>query len=430
MKKEFLKYVSFNIVAMLGFSCYVLGDTFFVAQATGADGLAALNIAIPAYSLVTAIGYMLGVGGATRFSLLGGRKTKSTAKVFTNVSYMGAAAAVIFIITGLFFIEPLSRLLGAEGEVLVYTIDYLQVILVASPFFIFNNMINAFVRNDKEPHLAMIAMFSGSIMNIILDYIFMFKFGMGIFGAALATGIAPALGLAVLSSHFIRGKSNFYLTASKPDFSIMADSIKPGGSAFVTELSNGIVVLVFNLLMLTLTGNIGVTAYGVVANIAIVIIAVLNGVAQGMQPIISSYYGKGDRNSASSVYKMGIVSVLLIAAVIYAVSLVGAGGMASLFNSSGDETLQNMAQTGIRIYFAGFIMAGINITAAAYFGAIGNAGRSVLIGSLRAFAVIIPAAFIMSWLFGITGLWLTFPVAEAIVCIVSIYLNIKSSKDA
>lgn len=430
MRKEFIKYVSFNIVAMLGFSCYVLGDTFFVAQATGADGLAALNIAIPAYSLVAAVGYMLGVGGATRFSLLGGKKTKSTAKVFTNVSYLGAAASVIFVITGIFFIEPLSRLLGAEGEVLVYTIDYLQVILVASPFFVFNNMINAFVRNDKEPRLAMIAMFSGSIMNIILDYIFMFKFGMGIFGAALATGIAPALGLAILSTHFIRRKNNFTLAAVKPDLRIMVDSIKPGGSAFVTELSNGIVILVFNLLMLELIGNIGVTAYGVVANIAIVILAMLNGVAQGMQPLISSYYGKGDKNSAAAVYKMGIVSVLLIAAVIYAVSLAGAGEMASMFNSSGDETLQNLAQTGIRIYFAGFLMAGINITTAAYFGAIGNAGRSVLIGSLRAFAVIIPAAFIMSWLFGVTGLWLTFPVAETIVCIISIYLNVRGHKEA
>lgn len=429
MKKEFIKYVSFNIVAMLGFSCYVLGDTFFVAQATGADGLAALNIAIPAYSLVAAVGYMLGVGGATRFSLLGGKKTKSTAKVFTNVSFLGAAASVIFIITGIFFIEPLSRLLGAEGEVLVYTIAYLQVILVASPFFIFNNMINAFVRNDKEPRLAMIAMFSGSIMNIILDYIFMFKFDMGIFGAALATGIAPALGLAILSTHFIRRKNNFTLAAVKPDIRIIMDSIKPGGSAFVTELSNGIVILVFNLLMLELIGNIGVTAYGIVANIAIVILAMLNGVAQGMQPLISSYYGKGDRHSAAVVYKMGIVSVLLIASVIYAASLVGAGEMASLFNSSGDKTLQSLAQTGIRIYFSGFLMAGINITAAAYFGAIGNAGRSVLIGSLRAFAVIIPAAFLMSWLLGVTGLWLTFPVAETIVCIISVYLNVKSNKE-
>lgn len=429
MKKEFIKYVSFNIVAMLGFSCYVLGDTFFVAQATGADGLAALNIAIPAYSLVAAVGYMLGVGGATRFSLLGGKKTKSTAKVFTNVSFLGAAASVIFIITGIFFIEPLSRLLGAEGEVLVYTIAYLQVILVASPFFIFNNMINAFVRNDKEPRLAMIAMFSGSIMNIILDYIFMFKFDMGIFGAALATGIAPALGLAILSTHFIRRKNNFTLAAVKPDIRIIMDSIKPGGSAFVTELSNGIVILVFNLLMLELIGNIGVTAYGIVANIAIVILAMLNGVAQGMQPLISSYYGKGDRHSAAAVYKMGIVSVLLIASVIYAASLVGAGEMASLFNSSGDKTLQSLAQTGIRIYFSGFLMAGINITAAAYFGAIGNAGRSVLIGSLRAFAVIIPAAFLMSWLLGVTGLWLTFPVAETIVCIISVYLNVKSNKE-
>ncbi len=202
--KEFFRYVILNICGMIGLSCYILADTFFVSNGLGANGLTALNLAIPIYSFIHGSGLMSGMGGATKYSIYRGQKEYRNAdKTFSNTIYIMFTLAVIFMLTGIFFSEKLVILLGADKDVFLMTKTYLQVILLFAPAFMANDTLICFVRNDGNPKLSMIGMLTGSFANIILDYIFIFPLNMGIFGAVLAAGLAPVISLFILSKHWL-----------------------------------------------------------------------------------------------------------------------------------------------------------------------------------------------------------------------------------
>ena len=260
----FARYVSLNVMGMIGLSCYILADTYFVSKALGASGLASLNLAISVYSIISATGLMFGIGGATRFAILKTQgEDEEASRVFTWTAVMGLITGLIFAALGLFFSGAVAMRLGADKETFEMTDTYLKVILCFAPCFILNNVVLAFVRNDRNPALSMTAMLTGSIGNVILDYLFMFPLSMGIFGAAFATGLAPAMSLAVLSLHFIKKKNTFRIKNVRPALGRSKNILMPGLSSFITEVSSGIVMIVFNLVIIGLAGNTGVAAYGI-----------------------------------------------------------------------------------------------------------------------------------------------------------------------
>lgn len=236
--KEFSQYVILNICGMIGLSCYILADTFFVSNGLGANGLTALNLAIPIYSFVHGIGLMFGMGGATKYSIYRGQKEyKNADKSFSSTIYIMSALAVIFMLTGILFSGQLTRLLGADKNVYHMTKIYLQVILLFAPAFMANDTLICFVRNDGNPKLSMIGMLTGSFSNIILDYIFIFPLNMGIFGAALATGLAPVISLIVLSKHWLTKQNQFHFVQIKPSFRLIGNIISLGVPSFITEMA-------------------------------------------------------------------------------------------------------------------------------------------------------------------------------------------------
>lgn len=180
--KEFAKYTSLNVLGMIGLSCYILADTFFVSKGLGANGLTALNLAIPIYSFINGSGLMLGMGGATKYSILKSQdKTRDANRAFTNTVLFTLGLALVFFAIGVFLSGAITRLLGADDIVYQMSKTYLQVILLFAPMFMLNNVLLCFVRNDGAPQLSMLAMIGGSLSNIILDYIFIFPCNMGIF---------------------------------------------------------------------------------------------------------------------------------------------------------------------------------------------------------------------------------------------------------
>ncbi|EGT3617484.1 MATE family efflux transporter, partial [Clostridium perfringens] len=308
LKLKFMKYVSLNVMGMIGLSCYILADTFFVAEALGTVGIAALNFSISIFSILQGIGLMIGIGGATDFSISKEEKSNSNNKSFTHAIVIGALASLIFIIVAIFFTKQLGILLGADETTLPLTQVYLTTILSFSPFFILNNILLAFIRNDKNPKLSMIAMLVSSFSNIILDYIFMFPLSMGIFGAALATGLSPIISLCILSSHFIFKKQSFHLAKCKIHFRRILRIISLGFSSFVGELASAIALITFNLIILKIEGNVGVAAYGIVANVALIATAIFVGISQGVQPLASKYYSKKDMLSVNLILKYTIIT--------------------------------------------------------------------------------------------------------------------------
>ncbi len=426
--RTFAKYASLNVLGMIGLSCYILADTFFVARGLGADGLAALNLAIPIYSFIHGLGLMIGMGGATRFSILHSQKnTVGGNKIFTQSVQFALSISAVFVLVGLLLAGPLTSLLGANESIHSMTCIYLRVILLFAPMFMLNNVMLCFVRNDGNPNLAMMAMLGGSLSNIILDYVFIFPFGMGMFGAVLATGLAPIISLLMLLHHFIKRKNAFHLIKVKLTSHASKDISALGLSSLITEISSGIVMIVFNSIILRLNGNIGVAAYGVIANLSLVVVAIFTGIAQGIQPIISRNYGSGNNDNVKKTYRYALVTSTTCSAIIYTVFALFAAPIIGVFNRDNSAELLSIASSGIYLYFTAFFFVGINVITAVYFSSAAKPKPSFLISILRGCVIIIPMAFLLSASFDMTGVWLAFPVTEALTTGIIIWLKRRST---
>ena len=422
---EFRRYAAPGVLGMIGISCYILADTFFVAKGTGSLGLAALNIAIPAYNLMNGLGLMVGVGGATHYSLCRAQGDAAEAdRTFTHTLLLGLCIALVFVLTGTFGVVPLSRLLGANAETLDMTAVYLRLLLCFAPFFVTNNIMIAFVRNDGEPGRAMAGMIAGSLFNIVFDWVFIFPCGLGMFGAALATGASPLVSLLVLSGHLRRPSRGFHLRRERLRPRLLPRICAPGLSSLVSELASGITLLLINLVLLRIAGNTAVAAYGVIANLALVESAIFTGLSTGVQPLISRS-AEADRRR---LLHWTVTTALVISALMYVLVFVFASPITAVFNSEHDPALAACAVPGLRIYFAGFLAACINIIAAAYFSAAGQASRGFIISLVRSIIAIPPVLFALSALLGVTGVWLTFPAVEALACVLSLLFILRSPK--
>lgn len=431
---EYIRYTALNVSGMFGLSCYILADTFFGAKGLGANGLAALNLAIPIYSFIHGSGLMLGMGGATRYTILRNQKKEKEGNLaFTYTILLAAVLAVLFCMTGILLAEKITFLLGADTDIFEMSKIYLKVLLLFSPGFLLNDILICFVRNDGAPQLSMLAMVTGSFSNIILDYIFIFPFHMGIFGAVLATGTAPVISLIILSPFFFKKQNQFHLCKNikqmeyrKQSFRMCRYILTGGVPSLVTELSSGIVMIVFNMLILGLRGNVGVAAYGVVANLSLVVVALYTGVAQGIQPLISKYYGLGQKDHIRILFKYAVITVLLMSAVIYSFFFCKADFIAALFNSERNPELGKMAAEGIKLYFSACVFAGWNIILSIYFTSTDHAGPANIISLLRGFVVIIPMTFMLAYIGNMTGLWFAFPATELAVAFVGVIWYVVS----
>lgn len=421
--KNFTKYVSLNILGMIGLSCYILADTYFVSKALHATGLAALNLSISIYSVIHGVGLMIGIGGATRFSILKAqKKDKKASVVFSTAIKTGIIIGTMFFLIGLFGSEYLALALGADQATLPLTKTYLKTIMCFAPFFVVNNIALAFVRNDNNPKLSMIAMLIGSFSNVILDYLFMFPLKMGMFGAAFATSLAPIISICILLFHFNK-RNPFTFLKSKLEWNLITDIFSLGLSAFITEISSAVVLITFNLAILGLEGNLGVAAYGIVANIALVGIAVFTGLAQGIQPLTSKYYGLKKDHLLRKVRRYALITSISIAITIYLGVFFYSDNIIRVFNSENNIDITRLAKTGLRIYFIGFFFAGVNIVSAMFLSATENTRDAFFITFSRGFVLIIPLVLVVSKALNMNGIWLAFVFTELIVTILAMNLT-------
>lgn len=427
--KEFIKYSSFSVLGMMGISCYILADTFFISKGLGANGLTALNLAIPIYGFLHGTGLMLGMGGGTKYTIFKSQKDMTGAnRTFTSVVIIGLIFSLCFFLLALTSTKQIISWMGADEAVFDMSNRYLQTILLFSPMFVFNNIMQCFVRNDGAPQLSMCAMLSGSIFNIIFDYIFIFPCQMGIFGAALATGLSPIVSLLVLSTYFLRKKNHFHLIKCYPSKALLRSIFSSGFPSLVTEVSSGLVIIVFNSIILSLQGNIGVAAYGIIANISLVVMSIYTGIAQGIQPILSKNFGLGNHQQVKQILHYALWSVLILSSIIYALVFFNADGIASIFNSEQNPQLQSIAIIGLKLYFTSCLFAGCNIVLSIYFTSTNHAVPAHIISLLRGLVIIIPMAFLLSHVAEMNGIWSTLPLTEGLVCILAFTLYIRKVK--
>ena len=243
---------------------------------------------------------------------------------------------------------------------------------------------------------------------------------MGMRGAALATAISPIIGIVICAIHILSKKSTIRFIRTRLSAKRLFRSCQLGISAMIGELAQGVTTLCFNFLILAITGNVGVAAYGVIANIAFVGNAIFNGLSQGSQPLFSYYYGKKRTGDVSRLLRLTIITGLILAILVILATNLFADPLVAIFNSENNPAMANLAVVGMHLYFIGYIFASVNIVACGYLGATEAATWSFVTSLSRGLIAIIVFAFVLSKLFEMTGVWLAFPAAEAVTLILSI----------
>ena len=427
--KSFLVYVSLNILGQAAFSCYTMADTFFVSMKLGTNGLTALNIAFPVFCIISGIGLMIGMGAGTRFSIAKNRgETKKSNSYFTNAIYLIILFSIIFMLLGGLFSKEIATLLGADETILPYANIYLKTMMLFAPAFMFNHLLQCFVRNDGKPMLSMAAMIVGSLANILLDYIFIFPFGMGIFGAILATGLSPLISILIISPYILMRKNNFHIQKEVPNLKKWLELSSSGIPSLVTEFSSGIIMFLFNFLILRLEGNVGVAAFGIVTVISLVVVAIFTGLSQGIQPLMSSNYGQGEITNVKKLYRYSLITLLILASSMYLIIFFGAESIIDIFNSENDPYLKELSTTGLKLYFIATPFIGFNIVSSTFLTSCERNMSAQIVSLLRGLFVLLPITFLLSYTLKMLGIWLAYPISEGIVSIVALVLIILSLK--
>lgn len=427
--KTFFRYVTPGILGMIGTSTYILADTFFVANGVGSIGLTSLNIALPIFNLLIGLGLLIGIGFGTLFSIERSQKNyKRCNRLFVSALIITVILGGIFTLSGIFFSKDIVRMLGATEEILPIVNSYLKTVMIFSIVFILNQVLIAFIRNDGEPSLAMKAMLIGTVANTIFDYIFIYIFKWGMFGAALATCVCPIIGILILSTHIRKSKEMFGFNKINIRLKESLKAISIGFPSFITEFSQGIIIFLFNVVILDLAGEIGVASYGIIANIALVCMSIFTGIGQGIQPIISSNYGANKIHRVKKTLLLACIVAGTVGVTIYLIGLLFPNAIVSAFNSEGNLELQRITVEGIKLYFICFIMAGLNMTITIFFTSITKSRESMIISLCRGFFMVIIGLMIFPKILGLDGVFLTTPFSELITLVIAIMIYLKNKK--
>lgn len=422
---EVRHYVTRNVVATLGLSLYVIIDTLFISIAAGTLGLATLNIVLPIFSLFNATGLLLGVGGATIFSLNKVLHPERVKDLFSELMTFAAVFGTLVAVLLTIFTRPVVDFLGADAQTRQMAITYLRIAAWSGPLYMCSYISVNFIRNDNNPTLTMKATLTETLAVILIDWFFIFGCGLKIEGAALAVLFSPMISLLVLTRHRHFAGRQLTLHWQRPQLKSLARAAKLGVAAALNELSNGVSIYFFNHVLLQLANNYAVAAYGVISNTAIVVLAIANGVALGVQPIASREFGEGHLANVTQALKRGSLITLALAAINFTILMVFKTPIIALFNTDHSAQLAAFANTGVPIYFTGIFFIAMNLMMILFLTAINMPRASFALSLLRGYAILLPAILLMAQFFGINGVWAAVPFTEGVVFVIGITIIIQ-----
>lgn len=428
INRQFLNYVIPSVIAMVISSVYIILDGIFVGRGIGDVALGAVNIAFPYMFFIMAITLLIAIGGANVYSFLKGEGEPEKAN---NVFCQCLALLVIVgTLTGLFGIvlsDQLARFLGANEDLLPYASVFLRWI---APFVLLQTVgmgVGVFVRNDGAPKLVMVSTVLCSVVNVLLEYVFIIVLHKGIEFTAIANGIAMTVQIGIYIVYFVRKRGT--LRIRKPVF-LMGDLkrvLANGTSTFLMEFSQSTVAFSFNLAFIHTVGTIGVSAYAIVTYVGAIIYTVLIGVVQGVQPIMSFNHGNGDEKIVRHVYTIGI-KTNIAASVVYIVACFAfGGGMVSLFHT-GNPALTDLTTQILRILSFGNLAIGITLMNILYFQTTERNVYSTIASFLRCVGFVQVFLLIFVPLFNTAGIYMALLAGEVCNCVVSLILVRKAMK--
>lgn len=416
-----LRFTLPSILMMLFNSFYTMVDGGFVSHFAGTDALSAINIVFPLINFVLAIGIMLGSGGsAVSARQMGEDEAQEARRCFTLFTVFGAALGVVIGAAAIVFAHPIIAVLGSTPALDGYCLDYLIFMSVFTPCTILQIVFQFFFTTAGKPHLGLIATLLGGVSNMVLDYVLIVPLGMGIRGAAIATGIGQTIPTVIGLVYFTCNRSGLlYFVRPSRSGRILARACANGSSEMVSNLAVAVTTFLFNLIMLSYLGSDGVAAITIVFYAQFFFTAIFLGYTSGVAPLISFHYGANHIDRLKKLLRLSLLFVCTFSVFAFVLSIVLTHAVVGVFATAG-STVFALASNGMRLFAAGFLFMGLNIFASGLFTALSNGLVSAALSFFRTFVFLVLAIWLLPKALGVTGVWLSVPAAELLALSMSV----------
>lgn len=421
--QQFLRYLGPSVAAMWVFSLYTIVDGIFVSKGVSELALASVNISMPFVNFIFAISVLFSTGASTIIAMYLGKKDLDKAnEAFSLNLFTIIILAIIITITSVLGINQLTKILGATPDTIDYVKDYLYIISLFNIFFIVSYSLEVIVKADGFPILATIGVIISAITNIVLDYIFVIKLGYGVKGAAFATGLAQVFSTIFFLCHFLRKKSNLKFVKFKFNLNTLKRIVCLGFPDCTSELSVGIVTILFNQALIKLIGQDALISYSVICYVNTLILMTMIGITQGVQPLISYNFGAKEDKNVMSLFKMGLKTVLITSISVFIICQLFASNITSLFINPNEVELFTSTISVFKQYSFTFLFLGFNLIISGFFVAIEKPMSSTIISLGRSLVLVTLSLFILTSLFGGSGIWISTAISEFICLTIALVL--------
>jgi putative MATE family efflux protein len=408
------------MIGMMVQGFYNIVDAFFVGRYTGTLGIGATAIAFPIHMILMGIGMTIGIGGASILSRrMGQRDHEGASHALGNMIFLSLATGIIAMIAGIAFVEPLLRLFGANDAIMPYAKEFIVVILMGSPFITFSLVASSAARAEGNAKVAMNTLIIGAILNVFLNPVFIVGFKLGVMGSAIATVISLFASCVFLLRYLLSGKSEIAL---KPHhFRLKAPIIREifaiGSSDFARTAAMSLTSAIFNNILGHLGGELPIAAFGIIFRVLSFVFMPMIGLADGVQPIIGFNFGARQFDRIKESLNLATKSATVIGCVGFLIFEIFPARILSVFST--DAQLIEMGTSAVRWLVLGLALVGYQHIGSGLFQAIGKAKPAIFLAFSRQVLFLIPIVVIFSRIFGLRGVWLSFPAADLISFIVT-----------
>lgn len=427
--RKLLRFVLPSIAMMIFTSIYGVVDGFFVSNFVGETPFKAVNFIFPFIMVLGSVGFMFGAGGSALISkTLGEGNSQKANKLFSMLTYISALSGVVIGVLGIFFVGPLARALGAEGELLSDSVLYGRIILAAMPAFMLQQEFQSFFVTAERPKMGLFVTLAAGGTNMILDFLFVAVFKWGLVGAALATAGSQVVGGVVPIVYFLRPNKSL-LRLGRPNFDgrALVKTCTNGSSELFSNVAMSLVGLLYNAQLMRYVGSDGVAAYGVMMYVGWIFVSIFVGFSIGTAPLIGYNYGAQNKTELKNLFRKCLIVTGVLSLAMFILGETLARPLSMIFVSYNQRIL-DMTVRGFRIFSFQFIFCGMAIFGSGFFTALGNGLISAIISFTRTLIFQIGAVLLLPLIFDLDGIWASVIVAEAAAVILSVIFLILYRK--
>ncbi len=424
-----LKYSLPSVVAMLVNGIYNIVDRYFIGEYVGEYALAGVTVSYPISISLFSLASLVAIGSSTLTSIKLGEKDEDSV-----INIFSIAIILIFLNYLLMFIFVFPNLqnilyfFGSDNSTINYSLNYSKIIIVTSIFQMYSYLCNNIIRAKGNPIIPMIALISAATTNIVLDYIFIAKFNMGVEGAAIATGIAKFVSLTILLTYLIKSKTKVRVGLQVFNLNLIKKICIVGIPSFIATLGISITMALLNRMALIYGGTVAVVSIGAINSIMTLIHMPLIGVQQGVQPIVGYNYGAKKIDRCFEALSKALIITFVFAFIPFLIIQFNPKFLLSIFIEETSSTM-NVAINGIKIFFAMLPLININMLGVGFFQAVGRGKEAIVLGMLRQIVFLLPLLFILPKFYGLNGVWFAVPVSDFLsILLVGIALYLERKK--